>query len=63
MTTIPWKRVRAAVRFFNMNPRYPWEDYLVHEVRWNGSERDRLPAMAFAVNAAWNAGSARRTGA
>jgi hypothetical protein len=61
MTTILWKRVRAAARLFNRNPRYPWEDYLLHDVRWNGSDRNRLPALAFAVNAAWNAGVRNET--
>jgi hypothetical protein len=48
--------VRDRIRQFNEHPQHPWEDYLIHEVRGQDVDAARLPALAFVVACAWNAG-------
>jgi len=53
--TIDWQRVYDRVREFNMAQRAPWEDFLLHELRWTPYGRAELLRLTVAVDTAWNA--------
>lgn len=55
MDALDLNAVRERIKQFNEHERWPWEDFVLHELRSEGLPVDRLPALAFAVNYAWRA--------